>query len=191
MSFLTTDEPAGISTAGRGSAAKKQRGETAMTVMDRIRGELERAHDGDPWCGPSFTSLLAGLSASQAAQKVSGVVHSIWEIVLHVAAWQVVVAERIAGKPIAAPSDGDWPPVGNTSESAWRAALSRLNEAHGQLLRAIESIDESRLDRKVGDSRDPAMGSGMTVYANLHGIAQHSMYHAGQISLLKKLVNRE
>jgi hypothetical protein len=162
-----------------------------MTVKDRIRGELERAHDGDPWCGPSFKSLLQGVSAVQAAQKVPGISHSIWEIVLHVAAWQVVVAGRIAGKPIAAPVDGDWPAAGDMTDSAWQAALARLDAGHSELLGAIESIDETCLDQKVGDSRDPAMGSGMTVYANLHGIAQHAMYHAGQISLLKKLINHQ
>jgi hypothetical protein len=35
------------------------------------------------------------------------------------------------------------------------------------------------------------MGTGMTVYANLHGVAQHAMYHAGQIAQLKKLTSRE
>jgi uncharacterized damage-inducible protein DinB len=162
-----------------------------MTVKDRIRGELERAHDGDPWCGPSLTSVLEGVRASQAAGKVPGIIHSIWEIVLHVAAWHSVVAGRIKGQPIAEPAEGDWPPVGDPSAAGWREALARLNESHAQLMRALESIDESSLDDRVGDSRDPALGSGMTVYANLHGIAQHSMYHAGQISLLRKLVNRQ
>jgi hypothetical protein len=27
----------------------------------------------------------------------------------------------------------------------------------------------------------------MTAYANLHGIAQHAMYHAGQIAIMRKL----
>jgi hypothetical protein len=160
-----------------------------MTEKGRIRGELERVHEGDPWCGPSFESMLHDVSAEEAARKVPGLVHSIWEIVLHVIAWQVVVAGRITGKPIAEPAEGDWPPVGDTTDFAWRTTLSRLDDAHRQLMRAFDSIDESCLDDKVGDNRDPAMGSGMTTYANLHGIAQHSMYHAGQISLLKKLVN--
>lgn len=162
-----------------------------MTVKDRIRGELARAHDGDPWCDPSLTAVLAGVAAPQAATRVPGIVHSIWEIVLHLAAWQSVVAERITGQPIAEPAEGDWPPVGDPSESAWRDALARLNQTHAQLMQALESIDETSLDDRVGDSRDPALGSGMTVYANLHGTAQHSMYHAGQISLLKKLANRQ
>ncbi len=98
-----------------------------MTVKDRIRGELERAHDGDPWCGPSFQSMLAGVSAVQAARHFPGIVHSIWEIVLHVAAWQVVVAGRITGQPIAEPAEGDWPPVGDTNEAAWRSTLIRLD----------------------------------------------------------------
>jgi hypothetical protein len=188
MSFFSKDEIRRDSGVEDASANKRQ-GAKAMNVKDRIRGELERAHDGDPWCGPSFKSMLRGVSAVQAARKFPGLVHSIWEIVLHVAAWQVVVAGRITGEPIAEPAKGDWPPVADPSDGAWRSALSRLDEAHEELMQALECIDESCLDQKVGDSRDPAMGSGMSVYANLHGIAQHSMYHAGQISLLKKLVD--
>ena len=30
----------------------------------------------------------------------------------------------------------------------------------------------------------------MTAYAYLHGIAQHAMYHAGQVAILKKLAGR-
>jgi hypothetical protein len=67
--------------------------------------------------------------------------------------------------------------------------LQRLWDSHRLFVRTLNSIDESHLDRKVGDSRDPAMGSGMTAYATLHGIAQHAMYHAGQIAILKKLAD--
>ena len=38
----------------------------------------------------------------------------------------------------------------------------------------------------VGDARDRALGSGVTQYVTLHGLVQHHVYHAGQISLLKK-----
>jgi len=162
-----------------------------MTIKDRIRDQLERAHDGDPWCGPSLMSVLGGVSAEQAARRVPGVAHSIWEIVLHVSAWQGVVARRIVGEPVAAPSEGDWPVVHHTSDSSWREALGLLRETHRRLGEALDSLDESRLDQRIGDSRDPAMGTGMTVYANLHGIAQHAMYHAGQIALLYKLTTRE
>jgi uncharacterized damage-inducible protein DinB len=159
-----------------------------MTIRDRIRDQLDRAFDGDAWCGPSLMSVLEGVTAEQAALRVPGLAHSIWEIVLHLAGWQSVVAGRIMGKAIAEPADGDWPTVEDDSAGAWRRALENLRQTHDKLVAMIDALDEARLDQKVGDSRDPAMGSGMTTYANLHGIAQHSMYHAGQIVLLKKLL---
>ena len=158
-----------------------------MTEIDRIRDQIERAFDGDPWCGPSLMSILEGVSSGLAARRVPGLSHSIWEIVLHVSAWQGAVAMRLAGRPVANPEEGDWPTVGDPSDPAWQAALRGLHESHRLLIRTLESLDESALGRKVGDSRDPAMGSGMTAYANLHGIAQHAMYHAGQVAILKKV----
>jgi uncharacterized damage-inducible protein DinB len=97
----------------------------------------------------------------------------------------------ITGEPIAEPSQGDWPKADELSDSAWRQALETLRATHRSLDAALDSLDESCLDQRIGDSRDPAMGSGMTIYANLHGIAQHAMYHAGQITLLKKLAARQ
>jgi uncharacterized damage-inducible protein DinB len=159
-----------------------------MTEIDRIRDQIERAFDGDPWCGPSLMSVLEGISTNQAARRLPRLSHSIWEVVLHVAAWQEAVARRVDGEPVAMPEGGDWPTVDDAGDPAWQAALQRLGDSHRLLIRTLDSIDESHLDRKVGDSRDPAMGSGLTAYANLHGIAQHAMYHAGQIAIPKKLV---
>jgi uncharacterized damage-inducible protein DinB len=158
-----------------------------MTEIGRIRDQIERAFDGDPWCGPSLMSVLEGVSSDQAARRLPGLSHSIWEVVLHVSVWQEAVARRVAGEPVAKPEEGDWPTVDDAGDPAWQAALQRLGESHRLLIQTLDSIDESQLDWKVGDSRDPAMGSGMTAYANLHGIAQHAMYHAGQIAILKKL----
>ena len=158
-----------------------------MTDIDRIRNQIERAFDGDPWCGPSLLSVLEGITSDLATRRVPGISHSIWEIVLHVSAWQGTVAQRVAGQPVATPDEGDWPPVQATGEAGWQAALRGLGESHRVLLGALDSLDGTTLDDKVGDSRDPAMGSGMTAYANLHGISQHAMYHAGQVSILKKL----
>jgi uncharacterized damage-inducible protein DinB len=158
-----------------------------MTEKDRIRDQIERAFDGDPWCGPSLIAILNGVDYNQAAKRVDGLTHSIWENVLHLAAWQGTVASRVAGNPTSEPEDGDWPAVGDVSETTWKACLDRLDRTHRDVLKALDGLDETLLERRIGDNRDPAFGSGMTAYANLQGIAQHGMYHAGQIAMLKKL----
>ncbi len=155
-----------------------------MTEIDLIRDQIERAFDGDPWCGLSLHAILDGVMAHQAKARVPGLTHSIGEIVLHLAGWQAVVARRISGASVALPDGGEWPPL----DHSWAKARWRLDESHRALLRALDACDPARLHDRIGDSRDPAMGSGMTAYATLHGIAQHTMYHAGQIALLKKMI---
>jgi hypothetical protein len=41
-------------------------------------------------------------------------------------------------------------------------------------------------ERWTNDQRDAAIGSGVSYYVLLHGVAQHDAYHAGQIAMLKK-----
>ena len=133
-----------------------------MADIDRIRDQIARAFDGDPWFGPSLMSVLDGISSDLAARRPPGISHSIREIVLHVSAWQEAVARRVGGEPVAAPEEGDWPPAHDAGDAGWQAALRALGESHRLLLRSLDSLDESNPGRKVGDSRDPAMGSGMT-----------------------------
>ena len=95
-----------------------------MTDIDRIRDQIERAFDGDPWCGPSLMSVLEGITSDQAVRRVLGISHSIWEIVLHVSAWQGTVARRIAGEPVATPEEGDWLPIHDTGDVGWQAAIA-------------------------------------------------------------------
>ena len=53
-------------------------------------------------------------------------------------------------------------------------------------LEGVEVADAERISEKIGDVRDRALGSGVSVYVTLHGLAQHHAYHAGQIALLKR-----
>ena len=78
--------------------------------------------------------------------------------------------------------DVNFPPVKDTSESAWNESLKRMEQAEAELQKTILGISESRLEQ-------PAVEGGSSVYNQVHGAIQHSLYHAGQIMLLKKAVN--
>ena len=145
----------------------------------RIADQLRRSFEGGAWHGPAIEELLKGVTAAQAAAKPLSGAHSIWELVLHLWSWTGVEIERLAGKPLEEPEAGDWPAVTDTSEAAWREALRRLEAAHRKLLAAVERLPESRLD-------EMAPGRDHTIYFMLHGQVQHTLYHAGQIAVLKK-----
>ncbi|MDH5233801.1 MAG: DinB family protein [Gemmatimonadota bacterium] len=160
-----------------------------MARHDRegLIAELRRAHDGDPWHGPSRTAILADVTAEDARWPPGGGAHSIWETVLHMRSWTREVTRRVHGGAPATPGDGDWPAVPDTSEAAWREALASLDAAHEELLATIRMLSSERFEEMVGSSRDAPLGTGITVGEMLRSLGEHDIYHSGQLALLKRL----
>ncbi len=156
-----------------------------MSEITRIIDELNREHAGDPWHGSPLLSILDGITAAQAARTRLGNGHSIWELVLHITGWKLEVAKRAAGGPATDPAEGDWPDIGEPTDARWKAALTRLDDAHRTLIDAITALPESRLYEPTNDPRNRPLGTGVPYYVLLHGIVQHDVYHAGQIALLR------
>jgi hypothetical protein len=74
----------------------------------------------------------------------------------------------------------DWPPLGSFSDDAWTEAKDRLFQHANQLASEIRSLPDSRLLEIVP-------GREYNFYHLVHGIVQHSLYHGGQIAILKKV----
>jgi DinB superfamily len=148
----------------------------------RIDDELHRAYEGDCWHGPPLREVLRGVTAETAARKHPALVHSIWALVNHLAAWVEVVVVRITERrAVPVPAPGDFPPVTDTSPEAWHATLAELERQQRRLRQVLAALDPTRLDEIVP-------GKDYPLSVMLHGTAQHFAYHAGQIALLKKLV---
>jgi len=158
-----------------------------MSESARIVDQFRRAHDGDPWHGSPVKAILDGVDAREAARKPGGDAHSIWEIVLHMTGWRNEVARRAAGAPAGEPEGGDWPPVGDPTPARWAAALAALDASHLRLVEAVRDATDVHLLKPTNDTRDPALGVGVSYYELFHGIVQHDAYHAGQIAILRKV----
>ncbi len=154
-----------------------------MTETERLCDELRRALDGPAWHGPALREVLAGVDAATASARPIAGAHTIWELVRHLAAWLQVVRDRLDGRPLPEPEEGDWPPVDATDEAAWLSALALLTSRQEALLDAVRALPPERLDA-------PLYEGSSTAYATLHGLAQHYAYHGGQIVLLKKALGR-
>jgi uncharacterized damage-inducible protein DinB len=147
--------------------------------VHRIEDQLSRAFEGGAWHGPSLLEVLRNVTAGKAAAKPIPGAHSIWEIVLHVAAWEDVVRRRLSGEPVDLSDEEDWPPVGDTGDAAWSASLERLRTGHHALRRVVARLSDARL-------KEPVPGADYSCYFLAHGVIQHDLYHAGQIALLKR-----
>lgn len=154
-----------------------------MTETHRINIQLKAAHQGGSWHGPAVRELLDGVTAAQAAQHPLPNTHSIWELVNHIRAWEAIVMRRAQGESVSdVPEEVNFPPVTEASETAWAAALQQLGETNQQLRDTIQQLGDDKLNEVVPGKTHP-------LYFELHGALQHTLYHAGQIALLKKVLS--
>lgn len=149
-----------------------------MTPRAFVLDQLLRAQRGPAWSGPSLADVLKGVDAPLAARRVLPDAHTIWELVLHIAAWEEIALKSLTGQRPEVTPEIDWPPVEATDAHAWKEALQELELAHEALRIAVESMPEDKMEQPVADK--------LTAARLLHGVVQHDLYHAGQIALLRK-----
>jgi uncharacterized damage-inducible protein DinB len=153
-----------------------------MSETARLADQIRRAFDGDAWHGDSVVELLQGVNAKMAAAHPIKNAHSIWELVLHIAAWDGAVKKRTGGTAIQLSGEQNFPLVKDTSEAAWHKAIEDAKQAHSELVKAVAAFPDSRLQEQVPGKTE----SYYNFFYMFSGIVQHELYHAGQIALLKK-----
>ena len=158
----------------------------ASAEAARTADLLARILDGEPWHADNLTMLLADVTATEAGTRHAPGTHTIIELVLHMTGWAGEVQSRLAGALAGAPPQGDWPDAGEVTPARWAAAREALYAAHRELHDAIAKLPDDVLARPVRDERGDGVGA--TGYQTAHGIQHHSVYHAGQIALIKKAI---
>jgi uncharacterized damage-inducible protein DinB len=146
----------------------------------RIDEQLRRAFEGEAWHGPSVREAVEGISAVQAAAHPIPGAHSIWELVLHLCGTYGLVLRRLAGDGRQLTADEDWPAVPEPNAGNWKSALATLTQRNEDLRRVVRSFPVDRLDEPLVPEVP------YTAYTQFIGTTQHDLYHAGQMSLLKK-----
>ncbi len=149
-----------------------------MSQIANLLDELKRIHNGGAWHGPALREALAGVTAEQATTRPLPGAHSIWELALHLAAWENVIGRRLEGQRTDQPAE-DFPVVAGVTEEAWAQALAQLESSHERLLGLATKLTDADLERVV-------VGKDYSTGFMLRGAVNHSAYHAGQIVLLKK-----
>jgi uncharacterized damage-inducible protein DinB len=146
---------------------------------ERIADQLRRAFEGGAWHGPALFELLEDVDPATAAARPIPKVHSIWGLVLHIAVWDDAALRRLRGKKWQPTGLANFPPVTAPTEAAWKKAVAQTKRTHDTLVKTVAALPDSRLGDRVPGKR-------YDFYHMLQGIAQHELYHAGQIAILKK-----
>jgi len=152
----------------------------ATPELARLIEMLDRAWEGPSWHGPSVGEALKGVTAAAAAARPIAASHSIGELVLHMAVWKKAVRIRLGGRAWSPAEAENFPTFGARGWSRARAALRR---EHAALRAAFLRLDSARL-------AEPAVPGGSAVYLQAHGVIHHDLWHAGQILVLRRALER-
>lgn len=154
------------------------------TECTRTAEQLRRAFAGDAWHGPSLRELLADVNNNQANSRPLATAHSIWELTLHIGMWIGHAEASMRGVPMppfveSMPPEQNWPEIKDPGKAAWGRTVENTLRGGKELATAIENFGDERLAETVP-------GRDYVFYSLFHGIVQHSIYHGGQIAILKK-----
>jgi uncharacterized damage-inducible protein DinB len=150
-----------------------------MAEKQRTLELLDRAFRAKAWHGPALLETLAGVTPAMAARRAMKGAHTIWELVDHVASWNVIVAERLAGGKPLVPPELNFPKTPQPTAAAWKKSLARLAASQRKFRAAVAKFPQSQLGRIR-----PGTKTSWNVL--IHGQVQHQLYHAGQIALLRR-----
>ena len=159
---------------------------SSQVIVQRYIKMFRDAAEGKTWHGQSVLKTLENISAEEAATRPIAESHCIWDYLLHIINWREYAVRNILDdKPYVVDlnTDKDWTPISDYSEEAWKAALKLYKQSTEDLVKAMETMDDDRLDEAVPESK-------YTFYTMLHGVIHHDIYHSGQIVLLKKMLKK-
>src|SRR5258706_363855 len=144
-----------------------------------IAEQLRRAFEGNAWHGPALLELLEDVDAVTAAAKPLPDVHSMWELVLHVAVWDAVACRRLAGEKCQPEGLANFPVAPKPTEAGWGKVAAHAKRPHVVFVKTVEALPESPL-------RGRFPGKRYFFSHMLQGGAHHDLYPAGQFPIIKK-----
>lgn len=143
---------------------------------------LDQAYDQPTWHGSNLRSALRGVGVMQTLWRPQPERRCIWEFALHCAYWKYLASRALCGerdrgsfprKPANFPAIPQMP-----TAKAWKEDLVLLHQAHLELRRAVGALRPQDLKQKSGR---------WTLAEHAFGVANHDLYHAGQIRLLRRM----
>lgn len=140
---------------------------------------LDEACEKKTWHGPNLKQSIKGVTARQAAWRPGPGRHNIWELTLHAAYWKYVARRRIEGGKrgsfaLKGSNFFPRPEKGKLNEAAWSSDKKLLEREHRALRAAVVKVLRTARAAKL--------------LRSLYGVAFHDVYHAGQIRLLRRLM---
>ena len=155
-----------------------------MDVVKQMAQHFRAVHFGGNWTSVNLSETLSDVTWQQAVTQVHNL-NTIAVLVFHVNYYVAAVLKVLEGEPLTASDKFSFDLPAITSAEDWQNLVTKTLTDAELFAEAIEKLDESKLFEEF---TMPQYGN---YYRNLAGIIEHTHYHLGQISLIKKILKEE
>lgn len=151
-----------------------------MTTPQQLAKHFRDVHFGGNWTCVNLKDTLNGVTWQQATTRVNDC-NSIAVLVFHIHYYIEAVLKVLQGGELIAHDkySFDCPPI--NSQAQWNNMLNKVWTDAEAFAALVEQLPESKLWEYFSEEKYG------TYYRNIQGIIEHTHYHLGQISLLKKI----
>lgn len=152
-----------------------------MSLAKQSAKHFRDIHSGGNWTCSSLKEVLEDISWKEATTEIYSL-NTIATLSYHINYYVDRVLKVLEGGELNAKDDLSFevPPI--QSESDWEEMKKKILNDGNKFAELVEQMDDAVfydffIEEKYGN-----------YFRNIHGIIEHSHYHLGQISLIKKII---
>ncbi|MBD1259668.1 DinB family protein [Maribacter polysiphoniae] len=152
------------------------------TNLEYIIHDLKECFDGKPWYGDAVMTKLDTVDWHIVNDRIYGD-KTIAVVLQHMINWRIFVIKKLQGDAdydIIIDTLNDWVPITIGNEKEWERLKQGIRQTQNELLGLLADRNDAVLDKKVP-------GKNYVFGAILRSVAQHDIYHLGQIAMLSSM----
>lgn len=152
-----------------------------MKITECIAQHISEVFEGNNWTEVDIRQTLLDVTFTEATTVTPASPNTIAALVFHLDFYNQVIMSRLNGIDRVIDEHNGMNVPGIENEEQWQQLQRKAFDSTAALAAMVKNFPEERL-------QEPTVKGLNTYYKTLHGIAEHSHYHLGQMVLLKNLI---
>ena len=152
-----------------------------MNLSAQMAKHFREVFFGGNWTSVNLKETLDDVSWQQAVTKI-GDLNSIAVLVYHINYYVSAVLKVLEGAKLEASDKYSFDLSPLTNDEEWKALQDKAFAEAEKFANLVEQMPNEKFAQVFVDEKYG------TYYRNIHGIIEHTHYHLGQISLIKKML---
>ena len=150
----------------------------------QLAKHFKDVHFGGNWTCVNLKDTLKDITWQEANTNIQNL-NTIGVLVFHINYYISAVLKVLDGQPLEAHDKFSFDAPEIQSEEDWQQLLAKVFSEAERFAEKLEQLDEPKL---YEDFSDVKYG---TYFRNMLGIIEHTHYHLGQISLIRKIIRQD